>query len=116
MQRVFKENDIVWRKLALNDEVSYYRVTKDIIRPDIVSAISLLDGTLGVIQTSNLKYFWLQIGDKIIHADEQNDGIVLEVANIRHQGSRLVIDVVYPNRNIGTFSISEQFCRSITLL
>lgn len=114
MQRVFKENDIVWRKLALNDEVSYYRVTKDIIRPDGVSAISLLNGTEGVIQTSNLKYFWLQIGDKIIHDDENM--FILTITNIRVQGSRLVVDVVYPSGNIGTFSISEQFCRSITLL
>ena len=34
MQRVFREDDIVWRKMPMNDDVSYYVVTKDIIRPD----------------------------------------------------------------------------------
>ena len=112
MQRVFKEGSIVWRKRATGN-ISYYKVTKDIIRPDRVSAVSLLNGTEGIIETKELNQYWLQIGDRFIHAD---DGIMVLIFDIRIQAERLVVDVVYASGTRGTFSISEQFCRSITLL
>lgn len=112
---MFKEHDIVWRKMPLNDEISYYRVTGDIIRPDRISCVALVNGTEGIIETKDVSHFWLQIGEIITHADE-DDGVILKITNIRHQGTRLVVDVVYPTGTIGTFSISEQFRRNITLL
>ena len=113
MQRVFREDDIVWRKMPMNDEVSYYVVTKDIIRPDRVSAISLLNGTEGIIDTKELTHFWIQKGDRFIHAD---DGVMVVVVEFKMRVGRFYVDVVYTSGTRGTFSISEQFCRSITLL
>ena len=113
MQRVFKENDIVWRKMPLNEDVSYYRVTEYNQKQDRLGAISLLNGTEGIIETKDLHHYWLQIGDNFIHAD---DGVVVRIINIRIQGERLVVDVSYLTGTRGTFSISEQFCRSIILL
>jgi hypothetical protein len=110
---VFKEDDIVWRKMPLNDDVSYYRVTENSIRPDRVSAISLENGTEGIIDTNNLQHYWLQVGDRFIHAD---DGIMVVITDFKMQVGRFCVDVVYASGTRGTFSISEQFCRSITLL
>ena len=113
MQRVFSENDIVWRKMELEEEVSYYRVTGDIIKPDRVSCVSLLNGTEGIIETKNISHYWLQMGDKFTHAD---DGVMVVITDFRMQVGRFCVDVVYASGTRGTFSISEQFCRSITLL
>ena len=67
-----------------------------------------------VERQADVKPYWVQIGDTINHADDGTD--VLVITNIRLQGSRIVVDVFYPSGTIGTFSISEQFCRNVTLL
>ena len=66
-----------------------------------------------VTPQEEVKPYWLQIGDKFIHAD---DGAMVMIMNFKMQVGRFCVDVAYPSGAMGTFSISEQFCRSITLL
>ena len=60
-----------------------------------------------------VKPYWLQVGDRFIHAD---DGVMVVITDFKMQVGRFCVDVVYASGTRGTFSISEQFCRSITLL
>ena len=120
MQRVFKEDDIVWRKMPMNDEVSYYVVTKDIIRPDRVSAISLLNGTEGIINTKELTHFWIQKGDFLGVQD-----CIVKVLEFRHRmgvGSPFCITIEYIDggkdkvEGIGVFDVDANFMKHIQIL
>ena len=120
MQRVFREDDIVWRKMPMNDEVSYYVVTKDIIRPDRVSAISLLNGTEGIINTKELTHFWIQKGDFLGVQD-----CIVKVLEFRHRigvGSPLCITIEYIDggkdkvEGIGVFDVDANFMKHIQIL
>lgn len=66
-----------------------------------------------VMPQDEVKPYWLQVGDRFIHAD---DGVMVVITNFKMQVGRFCVDVVYASGTRGTFSISEQFCRSITLL
>lgn len=66
-----------------------------------------------VMPQDEVKPYWLQVGDRFIHAD---DGVMVVVVEFKMQVGRFCVDVVYDSGTRGTFSISEQFCSSITLL
>lgn len=115
MQRVFKENDIVWRKMPFNGDVSYYRVTEYIQKQDRLSAISLLTGIEGIIEAKDLHHYWLQIGDMFAYRNQES--IVVVDMRMNSWGLRdIVLDVIYPSGNSGTITISEEFRQNINFV